>query len=224
MIKLVVFDLDGTLADTLRDLAQAMNYALRGEGLTGYEVERYRAFVGNGVDNLVKVTMADAYTPEGAIRVKEAFQAYYADHCQDCTDVYDGIEDLLDRLTARKTATAVISNKPHRFVPGILKKLYPRHDFWYVSGQQEGIARKPAPDALEKLIALSGYDKSEVLYVGDSDVDVIFAHNAGIKVCGVSWGFRGAEELRRAGADVIVDSAEELYREILKKNRLDKDE
>ena len=211
MIKLIVFDLDGTLADTLRDLAEAMNFALKSEGLTGYEVERYRTFVGNGIDNLVKVTMADAYTPEGALRVKAAFQEHYAAHCQDFTAVYDGVEELLDRLSRDGILTAVISNKPHRFVPGILKKLYPDHEFWYISGQQEGIARKPAPDALEKLIAQSGSDKSEVLYVGDSDVDVIFAHNAGVKVCGVSWGFRGAEELRKAGADTIVNSVKELY-------------
>lgn len=216
MIKLVVFDLDGTLADTLRDLAEAMNFALRSEGLEGYEVERYRTFVGNGIDNLVKVTMADSYTPEGALRVKTAFQEYYAVHCEDYTAVYNGVGGLLDRLSREGILTAVISNKPHRFVPGILQKLYPHHEFWYISGQQEGIARKPAPDALERLIDQSGFDKSETLYVGDSDVDVVFAHNAGVKVCGVSWGFRGAQELDQAGADSIVNSTEELYNVICK--------
>ena len=214
MIKLVVFDLDGTLADTLKDLGTAMNAALATENLPGYPMDDYRHFVGNGIDNLVKVTMADAYTPEGAAQVKAEFKAYYTEHCQDYTAPYDGVAELLRRLTDDGVLTAVISNKPDQFVPGILRKLYPDHDFWYIKGHQEGVPHKPSPESLEKLIALSRFDKSEILYVGDSDVDVRFAHNGGVKVCGVSWGFRGAEELRQAGADSIVNSAEELYRVI----------
>lgn len=214
MIKLVIFDLDGTLADTLKDLGTAMNAALKQEGLPSYPMDDYRHFVGNGIDNLVKVTMADVYTPEGAVRVKAGFYAYYADHCTDYTAAYDGLSELLERLEEIKTATAVISNKPDRFVPGILQKLYPKHRFLYAWGQREEFPRKPSPESLLKMIELSGVDKDEVLYAGDSDVDVVFAHNAGIKVCGVSWGFRGAEELITAGADYLVNSTEELYTQI----------
>ena len=210
-MKLVVFDLDGTLADTLADLANAVNFALARQSLPTYPVEDYRHFVGNGIDNLIRVTMGNAYTPEGAVRAKADFQAYYAEHCTDCTVAYDGIETLLDRLAADKTATAVISNKPDRFVPEILSALYPRHTFLSAWGQQEAFPRKPSPESLEALIAQNGFQKSDTLYVGDSNVDVMFAHNAGVRVCGVSWGFRGADELREAGADAIVDSAEELY-------------
>ena len=106
----------------------------------------------------------------------------------------------------------MISNKPDRFVPEILAKLYPRHTFLSAWGQRDEFPRKPSPESLEALIARNGYQKSETLYVGDSNVDVVFAHNAGVKVCGVSWGFRGAKELREAGADHIVNSAEELYK------------
>lgn len=212
MIKLVAFDLDGTVADTLKDLGTAMNAALATENLPGYPIEDYRRFVGNGIDNLVRVTMARAYTPEGAERVKAAFYAYYADHSTDYTIAYDGMDALLRLLSEDGVLTAVISNKPDRFVPGILAKLYPGYRFAYAWGQQEEFSRKPSPESLEALIALCACDKSEVLYVGDSDVDVAFAHNAGVKVCGVSWGFRGAEELRAAGADHIVNSAKELYR------------
>lgn len=212
MIRFVVFDLDGTLADTLKDLGTAMNAALSGEGLPGYAMEEYRHLVGNGIDRLVHDTMADAYTPESAVRVKAAFQAYYADHCRDYTVAYGGIATLLDRLDADQTATAVISNKPDRFVPEILSALYPRHTFLSAWGQRDEYPRKPSPESLEALIARNGFQKSDTLYVGDSNVDVVFAHNAGVKVCGVSWGFRGAEELREAGADHIVNSAEELYR------------
>ena len=211
MIKTVVFDLDGTLANTLADLAHAMNYALEKQGLRSYPVDDYRHFVGNGIDNLVRVTMADRYTPDGAMIVKADFNAYYADHCRDFTEAYDGIAELLERLENDGIATAVISNKPDRFVPEILAALYPEHSFGCTWGQRDGIARKPDPTSLCMYLEEYGYDKSEALYVGDSNVDVVFAHNAGLKVCGVSWGFRGAEELREAGADHIVDHADELY-------------
>ena len=217
-MKLIVFDLDGTLADTLADLAHAMNAALAAEGLGTYPVADYRQFVGNGIDNLVKVTMADAYTPEGAARVKAGFTSYYSEHYLDYTTAYDGMGEALNRLSALGLQTAVISNKPDTFVPRILDRLYPDHRFVYAWGQQEGVARKPAPDALLRLTTLCGVDPADVLYVGDSNVDVFFAHNAGVKVCGVSWGFRGSEELRRAGADFIVDTAGELQEMIEKVN------
>ena len=214
MIKLVAFDLDGTIADTLADLAASVNYALSRQGLKTYPTEDYRRFVGNGVDNLIRVTMADGYTPEGAVQVKADFQSYYTGHCLDYTAVYDGVGELLSRLERDGIMTAVISNKPDRFVPEILSALYPDHRFAYAWGQRQEFARKPDPQALNELIKLCGVDESEVLYVGDSNVDVVFAHNAGVKVCGVSWGFRGAQELREAGADCIVNSTEELYQYI----------
>ena len=209
-MKLIAFDLDGTIANTLADLGNAMNFALQSQGLPTYPVEDYRHFVGNGIDNLVKVTMADAYTVEGAAKVKEGFTAYYSRHYLDFTEAYEGMGELLSGLSDSGYLTAVISNKPDAFVPKILERLYPDHRFVYAWGQREGIPRKPAPDALLKVMELCGTEPADVLYVGDSNVDVIFAHNAGVKVCGVSWGFRGAEELRQAGADRIIDAADEL--------------
>ena len=211
MIKTAIFDLDGTLADTLTDLGTAMNAALASQQLPGCPMEAYRTLVGNGIEKLVRDAMADGYTPDGAMRVKAAFQRYYTDHCMDYTAAYDGMDAVLRKLADDGVITAVISNKPQMFVPKILKKLYPEHRFAYAWGQQDGIPRKPSPDSLHKLIGLCGCDRSEALYVGDSDVDVVFAHSAGVRVCGVSWGFRGADELRRAGADEIVDSPKELY-------------
>ena len=215
MIKLVAFDLDGTLADTLADLANAMNYALNSRGLPTYPVEAYRHFVGNGIDNLVKVTMADAYTPAGAEAVKAAFNEYYAGHYLDCTVAYKGMTELLEKLGEQHIAAAVISNKPDRYVPQILNRLYPDCRFVQAWGQREGIARKPDPEALKRLLSLCGVDRDEALYVGDSNVDVVFAHNAGVRVCGVSWGFRGAGELRAAGADHITDTVDDLYEQII---------
>lgn len=224
MLKLIAFDLDGTLADTLADLAHAVNYALEQQGLPVYPVDDYRHFVGNGVDKLMRDTMGAAYTPEGAERMKADFYAYYADHCKDDTAAYDGMAELLQSLSDDGVLTAVISNKPDCFVPEILREVYPNHRFAYAWGQQEGVARKPDPEALNRLIALCGAEKDEVLYVGDSDVDVRFGHNAGVRVCGVSWGFRGAGELTGAGADVIVNSAVELYDVIAGKNSVEQKE
>lgn len=208
--KLVAFDLDGTVADTLADLAASVNAALSMHGLPTYPKDAYRLFVGNGVDNLIRNVLADAYTPALAAAVKADFNAYYADHSMDYTTDYPGVASLLARLSADGVMTAVISNKPDAFVPKILHTLYPDHRFTYLSGQRAGVARKPAPDALLLLLGELGVSADETLYVGDSDVDVVFAHAAGVEVCGVSWGFRGADELRAAGADRIADTVREL--------------
>ena len=210
MIRLAAFDLDGTLADTLADLAAAVNHALSIRGLPTYPADEYRYFVGNGADNLIRTVLRENFTPELAARVKADFSAYYAEHSLDYTREYPGIAGLLRELEESGVMTAVISNKPNAFVPGILRKLYPDHRFSLEWGQQEELPRKPAPDALLKAIGLLGAEKTEVLYIGDSNVDVRFGHNAGVKVCGVSWGFRGERELREAGADVIVHNADEL--------------
>ena len=210
MYKLVVFDLDGTVADTLADLAAATNAALTRHGLPTYPTENYRYFVGNGVDNLIRNVLADAYTPALAEEVKADFASYYADHNMDFTAAYPGVGELLARLSADGVMTAVISNKPNAFVPVILRALYPDHRFSYLSGQREGVPRKPAPDALLQLLERLGVQPDDTLYVGDSDVDVAFAHAAGVRVCGVSWGFRGADELSAAGADRVADTTEEL--------------
>lgn len=210
MIKLVVFDLDGTVADTLEDLAVSVNHALSDQGLPTYPVDDYRHFVGNGADNLIRTVLADRYTDERFDAVKSRFQTYYAAHSRDCTKAYPGVAQLLGELRRRGIRTAVISNKPDAFVPGILSALYPEHHFDLVWGQQERFPRKPAPDALTAAIAALGADREHTLYVGDSDVDVAFAHAAGVSVCGVEWGFRGREELTRAGADEMAADADAL--------------
>lgn len=210
MYKLIAFDLDGTVADTLADLAASVNAALTMHGLPTYPKDDYRHFVGNGVDNLIRNVLADAYVPDLAQQVKADFNAYYAAHSMDYTTDYPGIAELLSRLSADGMMTAVISNKPDAFVPAILRAIYPDHRFTYLSGQREGVPRKPAPDALLMLLDNLHVKREETLYVGDSDVDVAFAHAAGVKVCGVSWGFRGAGELITAGADVLAHTADEL--------------
>ena len=207
MYKAIAFDLDGTVADTLADLAASVNQALEKRGLPTYPDVDYKGFVGNGVDNLIKTVLKENYTPDLAAEVKADFNAYYADHCLDFTREYEGMAGLLSELSADGVITAVISNKPDAFVPRILSALYPDHRFGYISGQRAGIPRKPAPDALLNFMDELGIEKNELLYVGDSDVDVYFAHGAGVKVCGVSWGFRSRDELISAGADMLADTA-----------------
>lgn len=216
MIKYVFFDLDGTVADTLEDLANAVNFALAKNGLLTYPVDEYRYFVGNGVDNLIRTALGERCTEELAEETKQLFRDYYAEHCLDCTKRYKGIKELLRRLFDEGFVTAVISNKPDRFVPLILRTLYPEHHFALSWGQKENIPRKPAPDALYKAMELLKAPAEEVLYVGDSNVDVRFAHAAGVKVCGVEWGFRGREELVDAGADDVVSTPEQLYEVIVR--------
>ncbi len=211
MYKLVVFDLDGTLADTLEDLAYSMNAALKSENLPIHPVESYRKFVGNGISNLVKqVLMEKGDDEELCKRVKAFFDSYYPEHLCDFTKAYDGMSDVLNQLSAMSVKTAVHSNKPHAFVPQILESLYPKHEFDIAWGHKEQNERKPSPQALELIMSELGVEKGDTLYVGDSDVDVYTAHNAGVKVCGVEWGFRGKEELVSAGADFIAKDSKNL--------------
>ena len=216
MIRYVFFDLDVTVADTLEDLANAVNYALSESALPTYPVADYRYFVGSGVDNLIRTVLRDRYSEELAEKTKRLFRDYYADHCLDCTKAYPGMSELLHQLDEDGIVTAVISNKPDRFVPVILHALYPDHHFALMRGQQEKIPRKPAPDALFAAMSALGATDRDSLYVGDSNVDVRFAHAAGVRVCGVEWGFRGREELIREGADEIVTTPKEIYQVITK--------
>lgn len=212
MYKLVVFDLDGTLCNTLSDLANTMNKALESENLPTHPVSAYNQFVGNGISNLIKQVLMEKQDDEQLrVRMKSFFDSYYPLHLCDSTVAYEGMSDLLSRLSENGVMTAVHSNKPHCYIFEILSKLFPKHKFDIAWGQQERFERKPSPQALLEMLSILKVDKSEVLYVGDSDVDVMTAHGAGVKVCGVEWGFRGKEELVSAGADYIAKDADELW-------------
>lgn len=211
MYKLVVFDLDGTLCNTLSDLGNAVNASLESEGLPTHPLSAYNKLVGNGVNNLIKQALRDKSEDKELFKkVKAKFDTYYPNHLCDTTVAYDGMAELLSKLKSLGIKTAVHSNKPHAYVPEILSSLFPSHSFDIAWGKQECFERKPSPQALLEIINRLSIDKKDVLYVGDSDVDVFTAHNAGVKVCGVEWGFRGKEELQSCGADFIAKDAEEL--------------
>ena len=192
MVKMVVFDLDGTLMNSLTDLAISVNYGLKLNGLDEKPVENYKTYVGNGREMLIRRAMGDAWTDHELFeKVKADYDRHYAVHCNDHTAAYDGCAEML-------------------------KKAFPNHMFTQAWGQKPQYKTKPEPDALLALLNMSGVTPEECFYVGDSDVDVFTANNAGVKMAGVSWGFRGKNELMNAGAPFVADTAEELFDYICK--------
>ena len=212
MKKIVIFDLDGTLVNSIYDIADCTNKALSMWGLSQNSLEEYYAFVGNGMENLIRISMkTKGKDDELYKKIRGDFDILYAKHCNDKTVPYDGIAELLERLTDKGIDTAVLSNKAQMYVPGVLCKAFPNHKFSAAWGQQEGIKRKPHGEGVEKLLDILGYTKDDCVYIGDSDVDVITARNAGVDMIGVLWGFRTKEELIENGAAYIAQSPEELF-------------
>lgn len=217
MTKLCIFDLDGTLVNSLYDLADAMNYALEKNGFQPHDREKYRFFVGNGISSLADKAMIipkGMATPEQKTQVLADFNEYYDNHCMDKTKPYPGIKELLDELDKRNIKYAVMSNKPDNFAKIIVKALFPDNEFVTIWGKRDNFERKPSPQAVLALIDEVGISKDECLYIGDSDVDIYTAKNAELKCCGVSWGFRPKQELIDAGAEFIADTAEEILTQL----------
>lgn len=216
MYKMAVFDLDGTLVDSLTDLALSVNKGLSAAGLPGHPVDSYRKFVGNGREMLVRRAMGEASAnAELFDLVTRVFNDEYKIHCNDNTAAYEGCAGLLSTLSGRGVLTAVLSNKPDEFVARILQKLYPDHTFADAWGQKPEYKCKPDGESLHAMLALHGVSPQDCIYIGDSDVDVYTAKNGGVAMAGVSWGFRGKAELLAAGAPVVADTARELCGVIL---------
>lgn len=217
MIKIAVFDLDGTLVDSLTDLALSVNKGLRSVGLPEHPVDAYRRFVGNGRDMLVRRAMGDAATDDALrAQVTRVFNEEYKLHCNDNTAAYPGCDDMLKSLEQHGVLTAVLSNKPDEFVARILQKLYPDRTFTEAWGQKPQYKCKPDGESLHAMLALHGLTPEDCVYIGDSDVDVFTAQNGGVAMAGVSWGFRGKAELLAAGAPFVADAAEELTEYLLR--------
>ena len=205
----VIFDLDGTLLDTLEDLADSMNYALSAHNMKVRTLDEIRAFVGNGMLNLAKKAVPEGTDENTVNAVLATFKAHYADHSQDKTKPYDGIIPLLTSLKERGIPTAVVSNKGDYAVQLLMPKYF--GDLIDVAiGELEGVARKPEPDTVH--LAMKRMGVKNPVYVGDSEVDVLTAKNAGIDGIFVTWGFRSKKELTEAGASEcsIANTAPEL--------------
>ena len=215
MYRYVIFDLDGTLLDTLEDLADAGNWVCRTNGWPTFTLEEYKHMVGNGIPKLCeRFSPAEARTPDLLAGTLAQFSARYTAHKADKTQPYPGIAQLLQNLRRENVCCAVFSNKNDGMVQDIVHQYFDC-DFAVVRGHQEGVPHKPAPDGLFPMLQAMRADAAETLYVGDSDVDILTAKNAGLDSCGVLWGFRDAAELIGAGATHLAADADALQAIIL---------
>lgn len=207
----VLFDLDGTLLDTLRDLADSMNSALKSMGFPSHDVEKYKYFVGDGMYNLVLRTLPPNIREETIIKkclVK--MEDEYSKRWADTTRPYKGIPELLDRLDGLGLKKAVLSNKPHDFTKLIVDKLLSKWSFDTVLGQREGVPKKPDPAAALEIVDKLDIPPEKFLYLGDTNTDMKTANAAGMYAVGVLWGFREADELIENGARVLIKSPMDL--------------
>lgn len=205
----VIFDLDGTLLNTLGDLRAATNHALEVRGLPPHSMEEIRQFIGNGIRLLICRAMPEG-TPEAEIDAAlDDFKAYYAAHIHDRTVPYDGIPQLLTALRKRGIKVAVLSNKIDSASQQLIEYFFPgKTDV--VFGEHVGVPRKPDPTSCRMVMQQLGVQPEQVLYVGDSGTDMQTAKNAGLYVVGVTWGFRSKEVLLEYGADVLVHRPEQI--------------
>lgn len=210
MYKVAVFDMDGTILDTLEDLKDSTNYALEKCGYPTRSYDEVRRFVGNGIRKLIERAVPEGLTTEQIDRVHEIFTEHYKVHCADKTKAYDGIKPLLEKLRASGVKTAVVSNKADYGVQELCKEYFDGL-FDYAIGEREGIRRKPAPDSVNEALKVLGMSKSEAVYIGDSDVDFETAKNAELPCISVLWGFRDEEFLREKGATLFVHDPAEIY-------------
>jgi phosphoglycolate phosphatase len=207
MTKLIIFDLDGTLIDTRTDIANACNHALEQCGFPLRDIEEYNMLVGRGIDNLFRGAMPSSeVNEENVARMRSLFVPYYNEHGCDWTRPYDGIMDILEVLKDKGLHFAVASNKYQEGTQSLVEKFFGKYDFVKILGQREGKPIKPDPQIVDEAMeGVPGIRKDEVIYVGDSNVDMETGINAGVRTIGVTWGFRTREELEAYSPHALID-------------------
>lgn len=211
MKSLAIFDLDGTLLNTIDDLGNSCNHALRSMGFPTHALMSYPMMVGNGITRLIERALPDeARTPEIINSARRLFVDHYNDHCCDATVPYPGIPQLLAELSKRNVNIAVASNKYDSAVHRIIARYFPDIRFAAIFGQLEGIPTKPDPSIVFEILTACPTPKSETLFIGDSAVDIETARRACVDSVGVTWGFRSENELRKAFADNIVSDPDDI--------------
>ena len=208
--RLAVFDMDGTILNTIDDLTDATNHALAACGYPTHTVDEVRFFVGNGIAKLIERATPQGTSEEERAKVRAAFMDYYSVHSADKTGPYDGIGELLQRLRAAGVKTAVVSNKPDVAVRDLVVKYFDGL-FDAAVGDMVGQRTKPAPDMCMKVFDKLGIGPEDAVYIGDSDTDIQTARNAGTDEILVSWGFRGRAFLEEHDAKCICDTTDEVY-------------
>ena len=207
----VIFDLDGTLLNTLEDLADAVNFVMRSNEYPERTIEEVRCFVGNGIRRLMELAVPEGVSEETFENVFEQFKSYYTDHCQIKTRAYDGIMELLEKLYTAGVSMAIVSNKNHAAVCE-LNEIYFKKYIEVAIGQKDGIRKKPAPDTVLQALKELGKEKESAIYVGDSEVDFLTAQNTGMDCVLVTWGFRTTEELGVYEPTAFIDKPEQLLK------------
>ena len=211
-MKACIFDLDGTLTNTLESMTYSVNLTLKEMGLSQITKDQCRMFVGNGARVLIEESLKVSGDPK-ASRIEEGMKIYGRIFDQNCTyhvTPYEGIVKMLEALKDRGIHLAVLSNKPDRQTVKVVKEIFGDNIFDYAQGQKDGIRRKPEPDGVWYLMEQMQVSKEECLYIGDSEVDAATGKNAGLKTIGVLWGFRDRKTLETAGADHLIERPEEL--------------
>lgn len=217
MTKLIIFDLDGTLLDTREDIADACNYALRMCGFPERALDEYNMLVGRGIYNLFRGALPpESRSDETVLRMKSHFVPYYNAHICDKTEPYPGITEMLDTLEAEGIAFAIASNKYQEGTEILVEKLLGKYGFVRILGQRENKPIKPDPEIInEAMSVLPGIKAEEVIYCGDSDVDMQTGTNAGVRTIGVAWGFRTREELAAYGPWLLAENPAEISAAVL---------
>ncbi len=204
----VIFDLDGTLLDTLDDLTDSVNHTLARFGYPTKTREEIRNAIGNGARLLIARSLPDGADEDRITEIHEAYHQWYSAHSQIKTAPYDGILEVLDSLRKKGIATAVVSNKGDAQVKPLVQAYFPQIDVAF--GERKNIAKKPAPDSVLEVMKVFGACPETTLYVGDSEVDILTARNAGITAVAVTWGFRDRELLSAYNPDYLIDTPKQL--------------
>ncbi|GFI51518.1 phosphoglycolate phosphatase [Lachnospiraceae bacterium] len=219
-MKACIFDLDGTLTDTLESLTYSVTETLKEMGLPVITADECRSFVGSGARVLMERSLEAAGEADLG-RLGEGMERYGRIFDANCTyhvTPYEGITDMLEELRKRQIRLAVLSNKPHRQTVKVVREIFGEDMFDYVQGQQEGIPRKPSPEGVYRLLEKLKAAKEECLYVGDSEVDIQTGRNAGVRTISAAWGFRSREVLEAAGADTIISRPQELLQSVQRRD------
>ena len=209
--KAAIFDLDGTLLDTLADLRDSMNHTMELFGFPTHSTEAIRSFVGSGVEQFVASAVPGGFDNPHFREIVKEYSEYYGIHSEDQTKPYDGVLDLITKLKDSGIAVAVVSNKAHSASRGLCRTHFPEVEIVNGEREAEGVRRKPYPDMVLMTVKEIGVKPEECVYIGDSEVDILTAENAGMDCISVLWGFRDRDYLEENGGKVFVENTDELF-------------